>query len=71
MTQPDPAATRFAIINITRILGVAFVVVGMLMASGRLFAGAPQWIGYLFIANGLIDVFVLPVFMARKWRTPK
>ncbi|WP_404480605.1 hypothetical protein [Novosphingobium sp. BL-52-GroH] len=68
---PDPAAVRFAAINITRIAGVAFVLVGMLMASDRIFAGAPKWIGYLLIANGLVDAFVVPVILARKWRTPK
>lgn len=71
MSNPDPAAARFAAINFTRILGVAFVLVGMLMASDRIFAGAPDWLAYLCIANGLVDVFVLPVIMARKWRTPK
>lgn len=76
MTEPandgrDPAVARFAIINVTRIFGVACVIVGLLMANDRLFSGLPHWLAYLILANGLIDVFVLPVVLARKWRTPK
>jgi hypothetical protein len=69
--ERDPAVARFAMINFTRILGVACVIAGLLMANDRLFAGAPKWIAYLLLANGLVDVFVLPVVMARKWRSPK
>jgi hypothetical protein len=67
----DPAALRFAIINIVRIAGVAFVVLGLLMTQDRIFPGAPAWVAYLLLANGLIDAFVLPAILIRKWRTPK
>jgi len=67
----DPAAARFAVINAVRLLGVGCVLAGMLMANGRLFAGLPGWVTYLLLANGLVDVFVIPLFLARKWRTPK
>lgn len=67
----DPAAARFAMIQVTRIFGVACVIAGMLMANDRLFAGAPVWIAYLILAIGLVGIFVIPVKMARKWRTPK
>lgn len=71
MTQRDPAAARFAAINATRIVGVVCVIAGMLVAADRLLAGLPDWIGYVLIANGLVDAFVVPVVLARKWRTPK
>lgn len=69
MTEKDPAASRFAQIQLIRLLGVAFVLGGMLGAVGR--APLPEWVGYLLIASGLIGVFVLPQVLARKWRTPK
>lgn len=69
--EPDPAIARFAVINSTRILGVGFVVFGILLITGRLFPQTPEWIGYLLLANGLVDIFILPAMMARKWRTPK
>lgn len=71
MTTRDPAAARFAVINITRIGGVACVLVGMLIASDRILPGAPDWVGYPFLALGLVGAFVAPVLLARKWRTPK
>lgn len=71
MNESDPAARRFFQINFTRLLGVAFVIFGMLVATGRVLPQWPHWVGYLLIANGLVDVFVLPVVMARKWRTPE
>jgi hypothetical protein len=71
MTARDPAAARFAIINLTRIGGVACVIVGMLIASDRLFVSLRDWVGYPFIAVGLVGAFVAPVRLARKWRTPQ
>ncbi|MCT2399697.1 hypothetical protein [Novosphingobium mangrovi (ex Huang et al. 2023)] len=71
MSEKDPAAARFAAIHITRLMGVAFVVVGLLVATGRLLPGLPDWVGYLLLANGLVDIFVIPPILIRKWRTPK
>lgn len=71
--EVDPARRRFFTIQAVRLAGVAFVVVGMLIASGRieLPEWLPPWLGYLLIANGLVDVFVIPTRLARKWRTPE
>ena len=70
--QPDPAAARWFTIQAVRLLGVACVVVGLLDTAGKfpLFDGLPEWVGYLLIANGLFDVFVVPAMMARRWRSP-
>ena len=69
MSGQDPAAAHFAIIQAVRLSGVAFVVVGMLVASGRL--ALPGWIGYPLLAIGLLDALVVPQILARKWRTPR
>ncbi|WP_333605921.1 hypothetical protein [Novosphingobium sp.] len=71
MNENDPAARRFFLIQFVRLLGVAFVIFGMLVAVGRTLPQWPHWIGYLLIASGLIDVFALPAIMARMWRTPE
>lgn len=71
MSEKDPAAGRFAAIQITRLLGVACVIAGMLIATGRILPGLPDWVGYLLIANGLVDIFVIPSILIKKWRTPK
>jgi hypothetical protein len=69
----DPAAARFAAIQVVRAIGVALVLVGILIDAGRLeaFAGAPSWIGYLLIAAGLFAAFIGPVLLARRWRSPR
>lgn len=65
----DPARARFFTMQAVRLAGVACVVLGMLIVSQRI--AWPQWLGYLLLANGLIDVLVIPTLMARKWRTPR
>lgn len=69
MSEKDPAAPRFAIIQAVRLSGVGLVIAGILVASGR--SSLPDWAGYVLLAVGLIDVFVIPPILARKWRTPK
>lgn len=69
-TPPTATETRrFAVLNVLRLSGVAFVIVGLLMVNG-IIAIAPA-AGYVFIAIGLFDVFAAPIMLARKWRTPK
>ncbi|MEJ2409478.1 MAG: hypothetical protein P8Y48_09080 [Novosphingobium sp.] len=71
MSGRDPAAARFAAIQITRLIGVACVTLGIMIATDRLLPDLPNWAGYILIANGLVDVFVIPPILIRKWRTPK
>ena len=68
-TEGDPARRRFFTIQAVRLAGVAFVVLGMVIVSGKL--PWPVWLGYLLLVNGLVDVFVIPIKLARKWRTPQ
>lgn len=70
MTERDPAAARFAVIQVMRLAGVAMVVLGMLVATGRL-PQLPAWSGYLLLVLGLADVFIVPTLLARRWRSPK
>jgi len=73
MSEPDPAAARFMIIQIVRLSGVALVLLGLAIQSGRVAAldGIPAVVGYVLIAVGLIDTFVAPAVLARRWRTPR
>jgi hypothetical protein len=68
MSDADPARGRFFTIQAVRMAGVACVVLGMLIATQRI--AWPEWLGYVLIANGLLDVLVIPIMLARKWRTP-
>jgi hypothetical protein len=69
MSERDPAAARFAIIQAVRLSGVGFVIGGILVAAAR--TALPEWIGYPLLAVGLVDVFLIPQILARKWRTPR
>lgn len=74
MTSPhptggDPAKARFFTISVLRLVGVACVIIGILVNQGRI--EWPQWLGWVLMGIGLVDVFVLPLVLARRWRTPK
>lgn len=71
MSETDPAIARFAAINLVRIGGVACVIVGMLIASGRFLSGTPVPVAYAVLAVGLFGAFVAPTLLVRRWRTPK
>jgi hypothetical protein len=68
----DDARNRWAIITILRFFGFAVAVLGLLMSQNAVnIAGdTNRLIGYVFIVVGLIDGFVVPQVLARKWRTP-
>lgn len=65
----DPARNRFFAIHAVRFAGVAQVIVGMVVVGGRM--DWPEWLGWVLIANGALDAFVIPQFLARRWRSPK
>ena len=64
----EVARARWLAISVLRLGGVAMVVVGIL-AVQRVFE-FPAIAGYALIAVGLLDVFLVPQFLARKWRSP-
>ena len=74
MTDPqrDPAEARWLIIQLVRAIGVVFVLVGLLQTAGRiaLLDGIPRWFGYVLVAIGFIDVFVVTRMLAKRWRSP-
>ena len=64
----DVARARWMTINALRIAGVAMVIAGMLAVRGVI--EFPAVAGYALIAVGLLDVFLVPRALARKWRSP-
>jgi len=64
----ETARNRWAVIQAMRIAGVVMVLVGILIA--RQVIAAPALAGYALIVVGLLDVFMVPMVLARKWRTP-
>jgi hypothetical protein len=62
------ARNRWLAINAVRFCGVALVLLGILIVRGVI--DLPAAVGYAFLPVGLIDVFLIPRLLARKWRTP-
>ena len=65
----DVARNRWLVIGVVRLAGVAMVLVGLLIV--RQVIPAPAFAGYAILAVGLADVFLAPLLLARKWRSPR
>ena len=65
----DVARTRWFILNLSRLSGVALVITGLLVTQGAI--SWPVEVGYGLILLGIVDVFVAPQVLARRWRSPK
>lgn len=63
----DPAAARFAVLQLVRLAGTLLVLGGVLVLSGRV--GWPQGVGYGLAATGLAAFFALPLFLAKRWKS--
>ena len=62
------AQQRWMVINAVRLAGVAMVVVGLLGIEGVF--EYPKIAGYILVGVGILDVFAMPLVLARKWRSP-
>lgn len=67
MAQNDPAAARFWAIQAIRISGVVLAVLGALILGEII--DLPTPVGYIFLVLGALDVFVMPIFLARRWKS--
>lgn len=66
--EDDKARGRFMVLQMLRLSGVALVVFGLAVVNGKL--GLPAIIGYALIVGGMIDSFVMPAVLARRWKSP-
>jgi hypothetical protein len=68
--QPDEEARkRWMVIQLMRVMGFAMALLGILMTQDAVnIAGdVNREVGYGFVVIGLLDGFVMPIFLARKW----
>lgn len=63
------ARNRWLVIQAIRFGGVAFAVLGILITQDVIdLAGESNaTVGYVFLAVGLVDGFIMPTILARKW----
>ena len=67
MTEHDPAAGRHFVISLVRLSGVAMLMLGLLGINDVL--PIPDPFNYALIVIGLVDFFVFPLLLARRWST--
>ena len=67
--EPSPLEKkRFMAIQLIRLMGAALVLLGVLIAGGKI--DLPPLVGYVLVLVGLVDLIVMPLVLARRWRTP-
>ena len=69
MNDEERARNRYFVISLSRLVGVALLVLGMVVLAGRI-DGVPPVAGYVLVVAGLIDIALVPRALARRWRTP-
>lgn len=72
--NPTDARGRFAMIATLRMVGAIMAIVGLLVLNGKLLPLDPastRIIGGTLLVVGLIDFLFVPLWLARRWRTPK
>lgn len=68
MNQPDPARQRFIVLQLMRVSGAVFSLLGLLTIAGKM--PLPVIAGYAFLAVGFLDLFVVPLMLAKRWKSP-
>lgn len=66
-TDHDPAKARFLTIQAVRLSGVVTAVLGALVLGGIL--PLPEIAGYMLVALGVAEIFILPIVLAKRWRS--
>ncbi len=70
MTESDPARARFFALGLIRLGGVAVAFLGVAIIAKRLVEPA-EIIGGVLLFISAVDVMVVPLILAKRWRTPK
>lgn len=68
MAQEAQAKQRFFIINVARISGMVLVLLALAIYYRKI--QMPVETAYVIAVLGLIEFFVVPQMLAKKWRSP-
>jgi hypothetical protein len=67
MTE-EQAKSRFMMLNLTRLGGLAFVMAGAANIVGKFLPGLTPFLGYGLLIIGAVDFFAAPILLKRMWR---
>lgn len=75
MTAIDPKVAeetrtqyRFLVLNLCRLTGAVMLVIGLAVIAREAF-GLPKAAGYLLFVVGMIDFILVPVLLAKRWKS--
>nr|WP_315456411.1 hypothetical protein [uncultured Sphingorhabdus sp.] len=75
MTVIDPKVAeetrtqyRFLVLNLCRLTGAVMLVIGLAVIAREAF-GLPKAAGYLLFVVGMIDLILVPVLLAKRWKS--
>ncbi|OGS51871.1 MAG: hypothetical protein A3J40_05745 [Erythrobacter sp. RIFCSPHIGHO2_12_FULL_63_10] len=61
------AKRRFAVLNVMRLGGLALVMFGLAITQGVI--DLPRELGMAIVVIGMVDFFVLPRLLSKRWRS--
>ena len=64
------AKKRFFALTLIRLSGVVMVLVGLLCALDKIDIPGAHLIGVILVVVGMVDFFVMPKMLSRRWRSP-
>ena len=64
----DLAGKRFVVLGAVRMAGLGTAIAGLAIIAGKL--PLPVEAGYALFAVGVIEAMIVPVLLARKWKSP-
>jgi uncharacterized protein YjeT (DUF2065 family) len=67
----DPAAARFAVLQLVRLSGALLAFAGVLIISGKVswLPKLPEALGLVLVLAGLAEFFAAPKLLARRWKS--
>jgi hypothetical protein len=64
----DPAKKRFFTLQLIRLSGAALAMTGLAALAGK--TDLPWLAGAVLFVVGLFDLFVFPIILAKRWKSP-
>jgi hypothetical protein len=64
----DLAKQRFLVMQLTRLAGLALVMMGIANVGGKLLPDLSPYLGYGLLIFGAVDFFLVPIMLKRVWQ---